>query len=100
MNVGIAAWTCHQPSSVFDVVPGDLVSSSILAAAAATTQASTWHAMARSCSPLAVFLLRYVMPCYYIVCFLVGFVASGVGTLLDYSRLVHMHYLMQSRVLA
>ena len=40
MLVGIAAWTCHQPSSVFDVVPGDLVSSTILAAAAATTQAS------------------------------------------------------------
>lgn len=35
---GIAAWTCHQPSSVFDVVPGDLVSSTILAAAAAITQ--------------------------------------------------------------
>ncbi|KAL3139076.1 Fatty acyl-CoA reductase 2 [Trebouxia sp. C0010 RCD-2024] len=34
---GIAAWTCHQPSSVFDVVPGDLVSSTILAAAAAAT---------------------------------------------------------------
>lgn len=40
---GIAAWTCHQPSSVFDVVPGDLVSSSILAAAAATTQVSHMH---------------------------------------------------------
>lgn len=40
MLAGIAAWTCHQPSSVFDVVPGDLVSSTILAAAAATTQAS------------------------------------------------------------
>ena len=34
---GIAAWTCHQPGSTFDVVPGDLVSSTILAAAAAVT---------------------------------------------------------------
>lgn len=40
LHAGIAAWTCHQPSSVFDVVPGDLVSSTILAAAAATTQVS------------------------------------------------------------
>lgn len=40
VHSGIAAWTCHQPSSVFDVVPGDLVSSTILAAAAAITQAS------------------------------------------------------------
>ncbi|KAA6426508.1 MAG: hypothetical protein FRX49_03618 [Trebouxia sp. A1-2] len=35
---GIAAWTCHQPSSTFDLVPGDIVSSTILAAAAVTAQ--------------------------------------------------------------
>ncbi|KAL0022255.1 hypothetical protein WJX77_010593 [Trebouxia sp. C0004] len=35
---GIAAWTCHQPSSTFDLVPGDMVSSTILAAAAVTAQ--------------------------------------------------------------
>ena len=39
-NAGIAAWTCHQPSSVFDLVPADLVSSAILTAAAHTIQVS------------------------------------------------------------
>lgn len=38
LHTGIAAWTCHQPGSVFDLVPGDLVSSAILAAAAAVTK--------------------------------------------------------------
>ncbi|KAL0047381.1 hypothetical protein WJX82_002034 [Trebouxia sp. C0006] len=40
---GIAAWTCHQPSSTFDLVPGDIVSSSILAAAAVTAQGCSRH---------------------------------------------------------
>ena len=57
--VGIAAWTCHQPSSVFDVVPGDLVSATILAAAAATTQVS--HMRRLSCCTMLYHALSCIV---------------------------------------
>ena len=52
LHTGIAAWTCHQPGSVFDLVPGDLVSSAILAAAAAVTQVLKLHAALLCCALL------------------------------------------------
>jgi len=54
VRIGIAAWTCHQPSSTFDLVPGDIVSSSILAAAAVTAQVLFLHCLFASAHPDAI----------------------------------------------